>query len=359
MNNSINIFLISTPLQLINAIEARHHFNLANSDAIIIINAYATNLTSIQNLLNNDDWASIIYVESSVEQQKEHESNLKNYKLYPVIKKLITSKKKLDSIISSVSKIRYLFVGYYLSLENLHFINSTSHEQIVLLDDGIATIEINRRRRSRQSLYSAWSIEFFVKALMKRVLFGYKLYHPDRVTYFSIYKIDVPQSDKLICNNYGFIRQQIGLKSQSQIAYLLGQPLSEINPKIIEEEKYLYYVERIIEHLRPLRVIYIPHRDEDKSKVTRMINKLGIEILEIQVPFEWFLIHSIERPSKVAGLVTSALPNCKSLFGGEIEFISFKMKGEDYIRSGIIQSITGTYQYFEGISDDNFRVISL
>lgn len=359
MNNSRNIFLISTPLQLINAIEARHHFNLANSDSIIIINAYAANLTSIQNLLNIEDWASIIYVESSAEQQREHESNLKSYKLYPVIKKLIASKKKLNSIISSVGKIRCLFVGYYLSLENLHFINSTSHEQIVLLDDGIATIEINRRRKYRQSLYNAWSLEFLVKALMKRILFGYKLYHPDRVTYFSIYKIDVPQSDKLICNNYVFIRQQIGLKSQSEIAYLLGQPLSEINPKIIKEEKYLYYVERILAHLKPLKVIYIPHRDEDKSKVSRMVNRLGVEVLEIQVPFEWFLIHSIERPSKIAGLVTSALPNCKSLFGGEIEIISFKMNDKDYISSGLTKSIIDTYKYFESASDDNFHVLEL
>lgn len=359
MNNSNNIFLISTPLQLINAIEAKHHFNLENSDSIIIINAYAANLTSIQNLLNNEDWASIVYVESSAEQQREHESNLKNYKLYPVIKKLVASKKKLDEIISSVGKIRYLFVGYYLGLENLHFINSTYHEQIVLLDDGIATIEINRRRKHRQSLYNAWSLEFFVKALVKRLLFGYKLYHPDRVTYFSLYKIDVPQSDKLICNDYVFIRQQIGLKSQSEIAYLLGQPLSEINPKIIKEEKYLYYVERILARLKPLKVIYIPHRDEDKSKISRMINKLGIEVLEIQVPFEWFLIHSVERPSKVAGLVTSALPNCKSLFGGEIEIISFKMNDKDYIRSGLTKSIIDTYKYFESISDDNFHVIEL
>lgn len=165
--------------------------------------------------------------------------------------------------------------------------------------------------------------------------------------------------DKLIHNDYRFIRQQIGAKNQLQIAYFLGQPLSEINPKILKEETYLDYVRQIMEYFLPLKVIYIPHRDEDRNKINRIKDNTGIDVLEIQMPFEWFLISSKERPAKVAGMVTSALPNCKSLFDAEIEFLSFRIKEEDYIKSGIVQSMLDTYRYFERISDNTFRIIDL
>lgn len=359
MNNSSNIFLISTPLQLINAIEAKRHFSINRTTSTLLVNAYASNLETIKKLLNSEDWSSVQFIEDSVVRQKKHEENLKKFRLYPAIKRLLASKSKLDNMIKSVDRVKYLFVGYYLSLENLHFINSVRYNQIVLLDDGIATIEINRRRKHRESLFNAWSLEFLAKVLMKRILFGYKLDHPKSVTYFSIYSIDVPPYDKLIRNDYKFIRQQIGSKTQLQIAYFLGQPLSEINPKILKEETYIFYVQQILDYLSPLKVIYIPHRDEDRSKINRIMDMLGVEVLDINVPLEWFLIHSNDRPSKVAGLVTSALPNCKSLFDGEIEFLSFKIKQEDYVKSGIVQSIEETYRYFERISDETFRVIDL
>lgn len=359
MENSVNIFLISTPLQLINSMEAKNHFGIDQSTSILLVNAYASNLETIIKLLNHEDWLSVQFIEDSVSKQQEHEENIKKLRFYPAIKRLFASKSRLDNMIKSVDRINYLFVGYYLSLENLHFINSTRHNHIVLLDDGIATIEINRRRKNRESLFNAWSAEFLAKALMKKILFGYKLNHPNSVTYFSNYSIDVPSYDKLIRNDYNFIRQQIGSKTKLQVVYFLGQPLSEINPKILKEETYLHYIQTILDYLSPLKVIYIPHRDEDKSKINRIREKLRVEILEIRVPFEWFLISAKERPVKVAGMVTSALPNCKSLFRGEIEFLSFKIKEKDYIQSGIMQSILDTYRYFERISDNTFRVIDL
>lgn len=192
MKSITNIFLISTPLQLINAIEAKEQFGIDRTDSVLLINAYASNLEAIKKLLIQEDWSSVQFIEDSVSRQKEHEENLQKFRFYPALKRLIASKNRLDSVIRSVDRIKYLFVGYYLSLENLHFINSTRYDEIVLLDDGIATLEINRRRTHRESLLNAWSAEFLAKVLMKRILFGYKLGHPDSVTYFSIYSIDVP-----------------------------------------------------------------------------------------------------------------------------------------------------------------------
>jgi len=358
MNNQ-SVFLISTPLQLMNAMEARKYFNLSASVSKIIIMAYAANLEMIKKLLIEEEWASIHYLEESVERQKKHESNLNWTRLVFAFNELLERRKKLGDLVNRIGDIQYLFVGYYLSLENLHFINSTTHKEIVLLDDGIATLEINRRRTQKISVLDAWSFEFLFKALLKRIVFGYRLIHPKSVTYFTIYDLNIPPFDKIIVNDYSTVRKLMGNKSEANKVYFLGQPLSEIKPYIVKEERYIEYIVQVIKYFKPLKVIYIPHKDESVLKINRLKDQIGIEVQKIDVPFEWYLINVGHKPDKIAGLVTSALPNCKVLFGSEIEIISFRIKKDELIKSGITNSILDTYDYFEKLSDTNFKIVDL
>ncbi len=235
MRPPINLFLISTPLQLLNAIEAKKYFEVADETAVVIFLTYSNNLITINRILDKSEWAEVHFIDDNIERQKEHESNLIKRKWIPAIRKVLKSFDRLKHFIEKYNSVNLLFVGYYLGLENIHFINSVSYNRIVLLDDGIATLEINRIRKQNASFFSAWSVEFLLKALFKKFVLRYCLRHPKSVMFFTVYKMNVSENDSIVTHKYEQLQVLMLLKETSEDVVFLGQPLSEIDPVIISE----------------------------------------------------------------------------------------------------------------------------
>lgn len=60
-----NLFIVRSPLQIINAIEAVHNFNLTDNTLVLIHNRSITNTEQMKDLLNLIKWEEIIHVEES------------------------------------------------------------------------------------------------------------------------------------------------------------------------------------------------------------------------------------------------------------------------------------------------------
>lgn len=359
MYSSDNLFLISTPLQLINALEAKMHFQISNDSSVVIVNAYSTNLAPIKVLLANYEWREIYFIEDSVENQKKHEDNLKKKNPILGLKKVFQSSSKFNKLIKQFSVVDALFIGYYLGLENIHFANSVKYRRLILLDDGIATLEVNRRRKANISFTKTWNVEYLFRVLFKKLVLRYKLEHPHSVIFFTSYKIDPSPRDLVEKNEYSEIRRMTKAKESSEEVLFLGQPLSEEMPKILTEDTYLRYLDWIVKYIRPHKMIYIPHRDEDKVKLSRLQKLFNVEIRFIHMPFELYLMQQKKLPKCIVGVITSAIPNCKSIFGDSVDIIAIRIHSKDVINKALLTTVEETYSYFELISDEKLQVISV
>jgi hypothetical protein len=354
-----NIFLLTTPSQLINVIEAKRHFNISANSSVAIINAYSTNLIQMKELLKQVEWSEIIFMEDDAERQKEHEQHLKNGNRLRAIKRVFQQSAKLKNLIRKYSIVKNLFVGYYLSLENIHIVNKVYYERLILLDDGIATLEVNRRRKNNISFLNAWNIEFLGRVLFKKFILGYKLNHPKSAVFFTSYNIETGPNDSIVNNDYSEIKRLVGHRETSNEVYFLGQPLSEEMPKIVTEEVYFRYIEFVMEKFKSQKVVYIPHRDEDRSKLERLKNAFNISILFNDIPFEIFLLKQPKLPRYLVGLITSAIPNCKAIFGEALNIQAIRINRSHIINKALITPVEETYVYFETLVDGKFRILSI
>lgn len=357
---STNLFLLSTPSQLINTVEAKLHFNITNESSVVIFNAYSTNLLPIKSILDRSEWREVYFIDDDFESQKRHEENLKGgINFISSIKRVRENFKKLQALVKQFLVVENLFVGYYLGLENIHFINSIHYKRLILLDDGIATLEINRRRLKRTSFFNTWNIEFFGRTLFKYFILGYKLSHPKSATFFTAYNITPSANDFIIKNTYTAIKRLSLNKIRGEKIYFLGQPLSEEMPKILSEEVYFKYFEYVVHRFGAHNLVYIPHRDEDKLKLERLGKRFGVVIEFINVPFELFLLKQSELPNFIVGIITSAIPNCKEMFGDSFEIIALRINNQDIINKSMVTTVEDTYSYFETLVGSKFKIVSI
>ncbi|MEO5603137.1 MAG: hypothetical protein ABIR06_19600 [Cyclobacteriaceae bacterium] len=359
MTEPINLFLISTPLQLINVIEAKRELNIPDEHSVAIFITYSSNLITLKKIINGSQWKEMHFIDDDIESLRKHEKNFKNRKILPVIKKAIANLAKIKSLIRKFKEVDRLIVGYYLGMENLHMMNNIRYKSLYLLDDGIATIEVNERRKNNTSFLKNQSIEFYLKTWFKKYIFGYKLSHPTSVNFFTIYDIAVGPNDSIVKHNYTEVKKLIkGLEKTDEV-FFLGQPLSEIHPEIVTEETYLHYLREIKKYFSKSNLVYIPHRDELPDKCSRIEKTLSIPIKRLDLPIELFLLNQIKKPCLLSGFITSALPNCKEIFGDELEIIAFRINPQKVISKTMLVMVENTYAYFEKISNNKFKVISI
>ena len=359
MNRPVNLFLISTPLQLVNVLEAKRELKISDESSVAIFLTYSSNLISIQKIIDRSQWKEIYFIDDDIESLRKHEENFRTRRLWPVLKKAVANYQKIKSLIKQFREVDALVVGYYLGLENLHIMNNIRYNSLYLLDDGIATIEINERRKKNISFLQHQSTEFYLKAWFKKYILGYDIKHPESVTFFTIYDIEVSPRDRLIKHNYREAKKQIKGLEKTNDVFLLGQPLSEIHPEIVSEATYFDYLLQVQEMWPHNSLVYIPHRDEASDKISRIENNLNIKVQRIELPIELFLLNQEKKPSLLAGFITSALPNCKEIFGNELEIVAIRISSDKVVSKPMVSMIENTYTYFEKISDKSFKIISL
>jgi hypothetical protein len=317
----MNLFLVESPLQLLNAIEAKNYFDLDDRESILIvfIGKSELNFEQINYLIDKNSWKEINFI--------------RHNKKVDVIKKVFSLNRIAKRyLVSSV------FFGDYRSWYMRHFINITKPENVYLLDDGAATVNI----------YNQLSIGFkfeekrlFLK-LIKKYLLRIREEDIQFFDYFTIYDLKTTSTSKIFRNNYQVLKSLNKLKEKSNEVFLLGQPISEKN--VMEEDKYIDYLIKIQKYYNNYRLIYICHRSETKEKVLRIENELGISCRTFDTSIEYALSLQESLPKVLISFYSSALINCKEIFGDIIDISSYYIDSKD-INSDYRTYVENIYRY--------------
>jgi hypothetical protein len=289
------LFLIQSPLQVIETYEAINFFRITNPSLIIRENDNRNNNFQIQLLLklfNLEDFVIKRFFLPSFNGRKlSYFINLVKFSVF-----FLKKRKQIS--------LDYIFLPEYSSgfTQFLYNFFLKGNTNIFLLDDGVATI---------YTYYKQFSSDFFLNL-------------------FTLFDFLVPYEYQIIIKHqFEYLKRFIFserkyLKFKEDTIVIIGQPLYEKN--IISFKENLYLIESIKNIFKNKELIYIPHRSESKEKITRIAYIKDLKIKRIFYPIELFGYFEGYIPSYFVSFISTALFTLKQIY--KSKNIAIKLKND-------------------------------
>ena len=323
MNN--NLFLITSPLQLINAIEAKSHFKLTSNILVVIFTEHQSkNKNQISRLINEDEWDHVIRFDQRLKNTKT--TFLRQIKLVKLLQK---------------KSYNMLFCGDFSSINKM-IIANVKKKKVYLMDDGAVTI--NRHLNELGGKNSTQKIPLKRKIRQWRFnLFGLKTIPTDTINIFTSYELTPHGNEEIIRNELKYFRETfLANATIDNTVYFLGQPLSDI--QIIGRETYLRYI-KAIRNYYGTKIVYIPHRAEHTMQDIEEMEDELFEVMYTDLPIELEFITTNRYPMQIGSFFSSALFTLNIIYP-ECKITAFEIETEQ-IKENHINDIGAVYDYID------------
>jgi hypothetical protein len=249
--------------------------------------------------------------------------------------------------------VRNLFLGEFRA-QWMHAIRSVINPgNTVLMDDGAATVTMNRKYLSnninypedifhnKENFRSKIKNLFFLRLLDFQVLSKPLLTASAFLGDHSDYPIDFS----------GILgRKKYNPTSPGKNAFFFGSKYSEAG--IVSRDYELIFISNVKKYYdnRDLSFIYCAHRDESFEKLDLIKALFNIDIIIPELPAELFLIERAEDVGAISAAYSSVLNNLRFIFPSLL-ITSFMLDLEE-VNEINRRDIEGIYEYFEknGIS---------
>lgn len=290
-----NLFIVRSPLQLMNAIEAKEHFSTKNNILLIMHDSTVENSTSA----NSAQMQSVSQLSEFDEKIEFYYLNKSKFSKFSSHAKLI---KKLQQ-----KNYKHIFTGDYGTINQLIIANLEATD-VYLLDDGILTLATHANRLHPNHKQS-WGQK--VK-LLRYKLFDLNTKQNNPINLFTNYSITPHGSEHIISNNYNYFKKTYIEKAvKDEHLYILGQPLAQV--KIMTDVAYINYLKKIIDHYKK-EIIYIPHRSEIVSDQLKALASDRFTLQKNEGPIEIVFLSRNIYPAHVVSFISSALFNLEKIF---------------------------------------------
>lgn len=285
-----NLFIVRSPLQIINALEAIEYFNLEKNILVIIYNNTDNTNTQMDNLIALYKWKDIIYVNEKKKRSKYFEYISFVYKL----------KKK---------SYNYIFFSNLGSIHKLLLAN-LQRQHTYYIDDGVETIT------RYNNVFLPNKLNQFNLRQLRFLIAGLKIKIEDNINFFTYFDLKKFRNSKIIINNLSHFQQKYLTKSiKDDVTYILGQPLVKTN--LLKEDDYFDYIDIMLKQTKN-KIIYIPHRTEIIStRLQSYINENFI-IKNINMPIELYFLEKNIYPYQIISFMTTAFFTLKKLYPNTI-----------------------------------------
>ena len=317
--NKKNLFIVTNEIQLINANEARHHYKSENSIFLFLEMGHNKDTKALNKYKEKLDCDQLIVI--NLEDQMIGIGQ--HIKLIKYLKQYVYDK---------------IFIGYF-SAKMRQYICNLSYENIFLIDDGTYTIVLhdelyNNRRKDTPSMLKTAKLRYSKSIIYK---FGYYIYNEllrlifsifglkndlidYHISFFTIYNLIQYNNEKIIKNKYALLREKHQTSQKSfnndKTVYFLGQSLHKTLG--ITATEYRSYLNSIIQYYKEknIKIKYIPHRSENSfyKEVGLLLESEYFSMVNIDKPFELYILQKDILPYRVASFFSSALFTTKSIY---------------------------------------------
>lgn len=353
----MNVFMIETAHQLLNAIEAKHRLGLRDCRLVVIVHRdYPRSAYEV--LVAPEEWAAVHYLERIDEPEGPSgfwfrfrgSDRMRSYFATLQLRKL---RQRLDELARSMVRVERVFLGNYWVDYMRHFANVLPHDRLWLLDDGTATLLINERRRQGQPLDRCKWTERLKNDLIYRAI-GMDARQERGLSFFTIYELETRAEDEVFRHDYNYLRSVAEVGEASDEVFFLGQTLMDEG---LSRDDYLEYLKKVLDYFAGEKLVYVAHKGEPADKVAYIEKELGVPVRRFGVPIEYQLTVRRSKPKLLASFCSSALENCRVIFGSELQIRAFYI---DPARCKTHPSlIRGIYDYYRSKAGPGFEVVEL
>jgi len=348
----MNVYLIMTPHQLMNALEARHYFGLKDNYIIIIITPTYPD-KAFTPLLEDHSWENVTFLEPKYNLEgfdyRKNQQSIKSRYLSFCNER--HRRVMLNEYAKTLRGVSSLILGNYEMDFMKHFSNQVHYNRLIALDDGTATLRVYKERRNNNHISSFTRI----KKSIREMILGLDTTETEKITFYTTYDLKPVDGDIVINNEYTYLKQMSSQARDNGKIYFLGQQFVEM--KILNEDVYIDYMKKIKEYYNGEQLAYIAHKHEDVKKIERIETDVGLEVQRFDVPIEYRMSVKGDKPKVLAGFSSSAIENCERLFAGDIPINVFVVKPEHLMnRKDFVLSV---YDYYRKKAGDRFVMIPL
>lgn len=289
--NKSALFLIQTPLHVINSIEAIRVFEITRCTFFVVFSKHNKKwLKTITSLLPDNE--NCIFCERN---DFDVEACTKEYVQH--INKLKRS--NFDYVFFSDSRL-YIFVDIVKYLQNPH---------TYLMDDGTGTI-LSAFGISRHNEYfdRASSLDEGRKKLINDVKKKYKLDKLESIKYglFSVFDFKLNSKVNFVNNPMQSLQKTHVDVDESSVLFL-GQPF--VNLGYLDANSYLSCLKKISEIYKDKSIFYLPHPREKEDNISDIKEKVDFNILKTNVVAEMFIMQMKKASYIISGFYSTALWN--------------------------------------------------
>lgn len=323
---------IESPLQAFNLLEYAE-VNKITID-ILIVNKKTT--VSLHN------YSQISFVLSKLKAKTLFEIDIEAGK-----KNIFKIKKTIDAFLS-ISKESFLLIGgEYRSMIFWYICGKFSQRKVVILDDGTATLRINRTHRHFKRL---------MRDLLMRAL-GFVDAFIEPIVFFSVYDLTnkIAKHDILILHKYESFQGKMTSFSKGQITiYIIGSPFFEagvIDDSNIEILITLEMINKLKGKYSTYDVVYIPHRRESEDKLERIRKVIPVE--KLGYPFELLPLVSEKKVAIIAGFYSSLFDNMYAICGKDLKIECFCLP-EKVINPSWSGFVSDVYENYKKYPSESF-----
>ncbi len=291
---SINLFVASTPLQLISCSEAREHYGCAADSCVLVVarpdnKETESQMAFLAETLGWKDQETVFLGKTSF-----------YFKLAALFRRL------------SGRPITRLFIGNKNSWVHETFYLGLDSAQVIFVDDGLATVKY----------YHAIHDESFcsrVSSGKRRVLaaMGIRLTHvhdPNSIAFFTCFPL--PDSERISIEIHDFPLFRRTFKTHAKnsdsrpVVAFLGQPFG--GEERLEQLKM--HMQFVVERHKNARILYFLHRKEIPAELEKVLGAFPVEIRQAGRPIEVEVAMSGESYLGFYSFASTALFTIKKIF---------------------------------------------
>lgn len=287
-----NLFVVSSPLQLFNAIEARDRFHAADANRLLVI--WTRDIDRAQMLpLLDDRWREVRWYRF-----KGWRRSLYALALRPWLR----AQQPVDT----------LYIGYPYNVR-AHIANTLGTTRTVLVDDGHATLEIT---------------DYLADPVLRRRddphpgdrLFGRHtgMDYAATLHVFSVYALPGWPAERYVHNDFRAFRARVAALPAGDTLLFIGSPLAgNLVPGPDDEVALLHAMAR---HYAPRPVRYAAHRYEDLARLQALPGLANVTFMRYDTLLEYALFREGILPARIATFCSSAIDTLTRIYpvGAEV-----------------------------------------
>lgn len=341
----VDLFVAGSPLQVLNALEARHRFGIPAERAVLLLlplQYREGDLDQLRALVEEGDWRGVRWVSA---RGGGHGARAGGQRPLPArLAAFRRFAREATRAARGWGPVGRVFLGHYGDKWMRHVALSSGARETVLLDDGMATLTVAERRLAGAGPEAAHARRLRARLArgVKERVFGARFDEIPRVTFFTAFDIRVRPGDAVVANPYARVRGRLAAGEAEGVLFL-GMPLVELG--LVREAVYLEALRRARAHYGAEPVAYAPHRAEDPARLEAVCAAAGMTPRPLGLPVEWALANGAGHPRVLASFYSSGLESCRRIFGDRLEVAAFRLPPESILDAGVRATVDGVYDY--------------